>query len=412
MRVGYSEVFKRTALCAGLLSILILASCARENKAATGPATPPPAPVKIAEVKEQTVPVQVDSVGSVEAFSTIAVKAQVSGELTEVAFKEGEIVEEGQKLFTIDPRPFEVALEEANANLAKAEAQLQLSKANVAKYKAQAVNARAELERNATLLKKGMCSQSEYDQSRANAEALDSSVAAEEANINSANEAIRGMKAAIASANLQLDYCFINSPIKGKTGSLLAYRGNIIKPTDTTPLVTITQTTPIYVSFTVPERNLWEIREHMAKGTLEVTALVPEHEDVAIAGQLTFIDNQVNQETGTIRLKATFANEDGLLWPGQYVKAVLKISVRENAIVVPSQAVQVGQDGQYAYVVTDESKAELRRLTAGETVDGTTVIEDGLKPGEKVIIEGHLRVAPGGTVKIASENNGEAAKKG
>ena len=393
-----------------VLFISLLPACSPKKASSGGPPTPPPAPVKIAEVKEQVMPVELINVGSVEAYSTIMVKAQVSGQLVGVWFKEGDIVEEGQKLFTIDPRPYEVALEQANANLAKAEAQLGLSKANVARNKAQAENARAELDRNETLLKKGMVSQSEYDLSRATAQSGESSVAAEEANIRSANEAIRGAKASIADANLQLNYCTIASPIKGKTGSLLVYKGNIVKANDTTPLVIITQTMPIYVTFTLPEQHLWEVRERMAQRPLEVNATVPDHEDAPVAGQLSFVDNEVDQSTGTIRLKATFPNEDGRLWPGQYVKVVLQISVREKAIVVPAQAVQVGQEGPYAFVVADDMKAELRKLKTGDTLDALTVIQEGLKPGEKVITDGQLRVTQGATVKIVTESSGEALK--
>jgi multidrug efflux system membrane fusion protein len=403
----FSSIGRKWGLQALVILLLFpLYACPAKETASTAPKTPPPAPVRIAEVNEREMPAQFTNVGSVEAFSTIMVKPQVSGELTEVSFTEGDVVEEGQKLFTIDPRPYEVAKEQAEANLAKSDAALELSKANVAKNKAQAENARAEFARDATLLKKGMCSQSEYDLAKANAEALDSSVDAEEANIRSANESIRASKAAIASAVLQLDYCTIKSPIKGKTGSLQLHRGNIVKTTDSTYLVNITQTEPIYVTFTVPEKHLWEIREEMSKGPLSITVVAPEHEDVPIKGQLAFIDNEVDQPTGSIRMKGKFSNEDGRLWPGMFVKVTLQIALRDNVVVVPAQAVQVGQNGPYAYVVTAEMKAELRNLKIGDTIDGLTVIHEGVNPGEKVITDGHLRVTPGGMVKLADANGG------
>lgn len=362
-----------------------------------------PAPVRVAPVTRQSVPLELNDQGRVEAYSTIQVKAQVSGELTEVHFAEGDMVEQGQILFTIDKRPFEIALREAEANLARAQAQLEQSNANRARDAAQAENARAELERDAALIKKGMVSQEEYDQVRSTAEALKAAVAADDAAIKAAAQSIEGAKTAIEDAKLQLDYCAIRSPIRGRTGSLLVHRGNLVKANDTNPLVTIAQTQPIYVNFTVPEKDLLTVREAMSKGPVEVRAVAPKHEDAPVLGTLTFVDNAVSMTTGTIRLKATFENSDELLWPGLFVRVTVQVGVEKDAVVVPAAAIQPGQDGAYAYVVNGEMKAELREISAGVTWGGVTVVKEGLNPDEQVIVDGILRVTPGGTVRIVAD---------
>ena len=402
------------ARAGGARLALVVSACSGEK--GPGTAAPPvgrrePAPVRIATVAEQSMPVQLTGFGVVEAYATISVKAQVSGEITKVWFHEGDLVNEDQTLFTIDPRPYEVALQQAEANLAKAEAQLEQSRANMARSRAQANNTKVVLERDSTLVTKGMVSPEEFDQTRTNAEALEAAAKADEASVRSATESIRSAKAAIEEAKLQLDYCTIRSPINGKTGDLLIDRGNVVTPNDTNPLVTINQLTPIYVAFPAPERYLAEIKDYMAKGPLEVKAMpVPESE--SSIGTLVFVDNMVDRNTGTIRLKATFNNEDHRLWPGQFVEVVVQMAVQANAIVVPSQAVQEGQEGTYAYVVRlEDMTAELRKVTAGNTVAGLTVIKEGLQPEETVVTDGQLRLRPGAPVKIidATSEGGPAA---
>jgi multidrug efflux system membrane fusion protein len=355
-------------------------------------------------------PVQLAAIGSVEAYSTIQVKAQVSGALTQVLFNEGDVVGKDQTLFVIDPRPHQVALEQAEAGLARARAQLEQARANLARDQIQAANAQVDLDRDAALLPKGMVSKEEFDNVRTNAETLKAAVTADEAAVKSDQEAIRSAQAAIEDAKLQLGYCTIGSPIQGRTGSLLINRGNLVKANDAASLVVINQTAPIYVSFTVPEKDLSAIREHMAQGALEVKAIIPQQEDKPVTGKLTFIDNTVNQTTGTIRLKATFPNEDNRLWPGQFVNVTLQLTVQADAIVVPAEAVQTGQAGPYAYVIKPDMTAELRNLVVGDTQNSLTIIKEGLEPDDKVVTDGHLRVVPDVPVKILSEPGAEEKK--
>ena len=387
---------------ASLMVTLALNACTNKqenNPAVGGPKGP--VPVRIATVAEQTMPVQLTNFGTAEAYTTIMVRAQVSGELTRVWFNEGDVVEKDQILFTIDPRPYDVALRQAEANLAKSVAQSEQARATLSKDSIQANNARVELERDEPLLAKGMVSKEEYDPVRTNADALTAAVAADAATVKSAEEGIRSAKVAIDDAKLQLGYCTIRSPIKGKTGSLLIQQGNLVRANDTMSMVVIAQTMPIYVTFTLPEKNLSIVKERMAHEPLDVTALIPQEEDRPVPGKLTFIDNTVT--AGTIRLKATFSNEDNRLWPGQFVNVVLQVAVQSDAIVAPSQAIQRGQSGFYAYVVKPDMTVELRNLVLGDSQGDLTIVKEGLQPEEKVVTDGQLRLTPDATVSILSE---------
>jgi membrane fusion protein, multidrug efflux system len=387
----------------GLL-LTLLAACGKPG----GSGGPPkmdkaPAAVHVAAVEQRAIPDQITTFGAVEALSTISVRAQIGGELIEVCFKEGDTVEAGQVLFRIDPRPYEVALQQAEANLAKSKALVEQAKAASAKDRTQADNAQQELKRNEKLLPQKMISQEEFDRSRTTALALQEAVSADEATVRSAIESIRSAEAAIEDAKLRLEYCTIHSPIRGRTGSLQINQGNLVKANDTLPMLTITQVQPIYVSFILPEKKLAEVRRRMAEGTLEVTAKIPNDEQAAARGTLSFIDNAVNN-TGTIRLKATFENTDGQLWPGQYVDVVLQLAVQANAIVAPTRAIQSGQSGDYVYVAKQDNTVEVRNVTTSSlSADGMTVIKDGLKVDEKVVIDGQVRLAPGAAISILSE---------
>lgn len=396
-----------------MMVLLVAGSCSKSETGKPGAAGPRPAtPIHAAPATTETVPIQLPAIGAVEPLSTIEVKSQVSGIITEVLFEEGQVVEKDQVLFIIDQRPFEVALKGAEANLSRSQAQYQEAVSMVARGKAQAVNARKELARDTELLSRGTVSQEEFDQSQANAEALEADVRADEAAVQSAAETVRASKAAIDEAQLQLEYCTIRSPIRGKTGSLLIHKGNLARAGDSVPLVVINQTQPIYVSFTLPERNLSEVRNAMADGSLAVRAIIPGEEDRPVSGVVTFIDNAVDATTGTIRLKATFANEEDRLWPGQFVDVVLDIDVLENAVVVPAEAVQVGQNGAYVYVVNAGLTVELRELKTGDTVGGKTIISEGLAPGEMVATDGQMRLAPDASVKILEDAETERAEAG
>jgi multidrug efflux system membrane fusion protein len=332
---------------------------------------PKPVPVLAAAAVLKDVPVQLTAIGNVEAYSTVEVNSRIGGQLVLVHFKEGQDVNKGDILFTIDPRPFEAALKQAEANLVRDTAQLN--------------NARQQEQRYQELVKKGYVSQADYDQMRTNADALEATVKAD--------------KAAVENARLQLTYCFIYSPITGRTGNLLVHQGNIIKENDKT-IVTINQVQPIYVSFNVPEQRLAEIKKYSAGERLKVIASFPQSDGIPLQGELTFIDNSVDRTTGTIRLKATFANSDRRLWPGQFVNVTLNLTTRPNAIVAPSQAIQTGQQGQYVFVIRSDATVEMRPVAVSMTVGSESVIDKGVAPGEQVVTDGQLRLIPGAKVEI------------
>jgi len=330
-----------------------------------------PVPVTVATVIQETVPVEHEAIGNVEAYSTVAVKSQVEGQVERVHFREGQDVKKGDLLFTIDPRPFEASLKQAEANLAK--------------DTAEATHARVEAERYTKLVDQGIVSKEQYDRFRSSADALEAAVAAD--------------RAAIDRAKLQLGYCTIRSPLDGRTGSVIIHEGNVVKANDVT-LVVINQLNPIYVNFSVPEKYLAEIKSYMgSKGNLHVQALVPSDEAHPQQGRLTFVDNIVDTGTGTIRLKGTFQNQEKRLWPGQFVNVRLKLASQPNAVVIPSQAVQTSQQGQYVFVI-ESDVAQARPVSVGRSLGAETVIEQGLRAGEKVVTDGQLRLAPGAKVEI------------
>jgi multidrug efflux system membrane fusion protein len=370
----------RTSLFGWILSFLVVmnvvAGCSRDADSDSEAAInrrQRALPVSVQGVVEKTMPVQVQAVGTVQAYSTVSVKAQVDGELVAVHFKNGQCVEAGAPLFTIDPRAFQAQLKQMQATLAKDSAQLE--------------NADKELERVTSVVGKGYVSKEQHDQAIANAAALKATVEADEA--------------AVENVKLQLSYCFINSPIDGCLGALKVDRGNLVKSNDAAnPLVIINQISPIYVSFFIPEKYLPEVRKYMASGKLEVGATIPGRQDQLAKGQLTFMDNTVDPSTGTIQLKATFPNKDKSLWPGQFVNVVLTLTEERGAIVIPSQAVQTGQDGQYVFVVKPDLTVAYRPIVLGRTVNEEAIIDKGLQNGEKVVIDGQLGLSPGAHVKI------------
>jgi multidrug efflux system membrane fusion protein len=327
---------------------------------------------------QKAVPVQVRAIGNIEAYSTISVKSQIGG-ILRVHFREGQDVSKGDLLFTIDPRPYEAALKQAEANLAKDTAQLE--------------NARVEVNRYAELVKKGYVAQEQYDQIRTNADAF-------EATVNAG-------KAMVENAHLQLKYCYIYSPINGRTGNLIVNEGNLIKANADTSMVVINQVQPIYVTFSVPEQNLSEIKKYMLYGKVKVQAFITKGEDNPEEGILNFVDNTVDVATGTIKLKATFVNKGKRLWPGQFVDVVMTLTTQPNAIVVPSQSIQTGQKGQYVFIIKNDLTVEDRPIIVGRTLNSETIIEKGLQSGEKVVTDGQLLLVPGAKVEIktSTESN-------
>jgi len=368
-------------------------------------------PVTVAKAQQKDVPVEVQVIGNVEAYSTISVKAQVSGQLTQVHFKEGDYVHKGEALFNIDPRPLQAALDQAKANLARDQATLGQAQANLARDAAQARYAESQSTRYGQLLQNGIISRDQAEQVRANAEATAQAVAADRATIDSSKAAIESSKAAVENAEVQLSYCDIPSPIDGRTGNLSVKQGNVVTANNV-ELITINQVEPIYVTFSVPESQLPAIKRYMASGTLAVRAR-PQDDDAAEneSGVLTFVDNTVDVTTGTIKLKGTFPNASHKLWPGQFVRVTLRLTTQQNAIVVPNEAVQTGQNGSFIYVVKEDRTVESRPITTGARVDQDMVIETGLEPGETVVTEGQLRLAPGSKVVVRDGRGGGGGRK-
>ena len=362
-------------LSVSLCLLLSLAACA-DKKPKMAP--PKAVPVRAGFVTQKTVPVQIRAIGNVEAYSSVAVKAQIGGVLDRVHFREGQDVNKGAMLFTIDPRPYEAALKQTDANLARDTAQLE--------------NARQEARRYEELVKKGYVSQSQYDQVRTNYDALEATVKAD--------------KAAIDNARLQLEYCSIRSPLAGRTGNLISYEGNLIKANADTAMVVINQIQPIYVGFSIPERELAEIKRRMAAGKLSIDVYVSPEDKSPVQGVLTFVDNAVDMATGTIKLKGTFVNQEKRLWPGQFVNVVVTLAEQPNAISVPTQAIQTGQDGQYAYVIKQDQTVELRPVVVTRTFNSESIIEKGLRPGERVVTDGQLGLVQGSKVEIKGEEEG------
>jgi membrane fusion protein, multidrug efflux system len=379
---GFWRIMNRRATpcwlaAAPFLGVIVLSSCSGTKAAAP---RNPVVPVLAAAVEQKNVPLQLRAIGTVEAYSNVSVKTQITGELTGVHFKEGDDVKKGQLLFTLDRRPFEAALKQAQGMLAKDQAQ--------------AANARTQAKRYEGLYKSGVISKEVYDQTEANADALDAAVVADQA--------------ALENARVQLIYCSIYSPIDGHTGPLLIHQGNMIKANDTPFLVSINQIQPIYTTFTVPEQYLAQIKNYASRGKLRVQAFIPNDNRGPVAGALSFIDNTVDQSTGTIKLKAEFANDDRRLWPGQFVDVSLTLANQPNAIVIPSQALQTGQQGQFVFVIQPDMKVEARPVVVDRSSDGQAVITQGLTPGERVVTDGQLRLVPGSQVELRPTTPGAA----
>ena len=371
---------RRSLLTVVLSAALLAASaCSRGEAEAQRPAQTgggrgggqgAPVPVTVATAVDKPMPLDLEAIGNVIAASTVAVHAQITGELTSVNFKEGDDVTEGQVLFTLDKRPYEAALLQAEAQLQKDEAQ--------------AVNARAQATRYSDLQKRGIATREQVDQMTSQAAALDASVASD--------------KAAIESARVQLAYCTIAAPISGRTGLLQVHKGNLVRAADTQPIITINRIVPVYVSFSIPEAMLPDFKRYLAAGSVNVEAKAPTESGAASTGRIDFIDNAVDATTGMIKIKGTFPNEDHRLWPGQFVNVSVTLTVDPHATVVPTSAVQSGQQGNFVYVVTPNQTAELRPVAVARTRGSESILSSGVKPGETVVTDGQLRLVPGSRV--------------
>jgi multidrug efflux system membrane fusion protein len=357
-----------------LTAVLLVSGCT--NKAPAGGASGgrPPAPVVVASVEQRDIPLQIKAIGNVEAYQTVQIRSQVNGQIQKIFFKEGEDVRQGQPLFQLDKRPFQADLEKAIGQMKRDQAQ--------------AENSRMQTERYASLEKEGIVSHEQggllNSQAKADASAVDAD------------------KAAVDAARVQLQYTDIVAPITARAGALMINLGNLVKANDTPYLVQLNQVTPIYVTFFVPEANLDRVRQRFSAGQLKVLAYPKGQSDGPVEGQLTFIDNGVDTTTGMFKLKATFQNKDRRLWPGQFVDVALELSTQKNAVVVPTKAIQTGQQGEYVYVVRADSTAESRPVKTSGVYQNLTVISDGLNAGEQVIVNGQLRVAPNAKVVVQS----------
>jgi membrane fusion protein, multidrug efflux system len=334
-------------------------------------------PVTVAKAVKKTVPIELTAIGTAEAYSTVSIKGQVNAVLKEVHFKQGDFVKKGDLLFSLDARPFQASLAQAQANLARDKAQADLTVVQAERYK--------------KLYDQGISPKEQYDQMQANAAAQQGSVHADEA--------------AVESAKLQLQYCEIYSPVDGRTGALQVYPGNLVKENDVPVLVVINQIAPLYEDFSVPEQYLGVIKKYMAAGRLRIEA-TPYGDTTPETGYLTFVDNTVDNTTGTIKLKGTFENTDHRLWPGQFSTVALRLSEQENATVVPTQAVQTGQSGDFVFVIKPDQTAESRPVKVARTLGTESVIAKGIEPGETVVTDGQLRLIPGIKVQIKTAPQG------
>jgi membrane fusion protein, multidrug efflux system len=367
--------FGAAALLIGLVvaGYIVINQMGRDKARAAAAANGPPAvPVTIAIAEARDVPVLIRGLGNVQAYKTVAIRSRVEGQIVKISFEEGQNVKAGDQLFQIDPRPFQAMLDQANANLKKDEAQLE--------------GAQLDLERYGKLVPTGFQSKQSWDQQKATVDSLRASIDAD--------------KAQIDNAKLNLSFADIRSPIDGRTGQRLVDLGNMVQANQNTTLVTITQIKPIFVNFTVPQYANHNLRKSQAKQPLTVTAYSADDHYKLAEGELTLIDNQIEAQTGTLRLKATFANTDEQLWPGEFVNVRLELSMRKDAVTVPQRVVMQGANGAYAYVIKPDNTAERRVIEIESTQDGYTVISKGIAVGEKVVLDGQYRLSNGSPVRI------------
>jgi membrane fusion protein, multidrug efflux system len=345
------------------------------------PKVKPPVPVKAAQAMQKDVPVQVKAIGNIEAYTSVAIKSQVSGQIARVHFTEGSDVEKGALLISIDPEPFQATLSQYEAALAKDQAQAKFAREQANRYEG--------------LLKDGIVTRDQFESLQSNAESLAATLVAD--------------RAAVKNARIQLGYCSIRSPISGRTGTVALQPGNLVKANDL-PIVTINQLTPIYVTFSLPEKRLAEIKRAMAASQLKIEAVIPNEPGSTETGTISFLDNAVNSATGTIKLKGVFANKSRKLWPGQFTDVLITLASRQNAVVIPTHAIQTSQQGEFVYVVKPDTTVEMRQVTTAVVTGEETVIEKGLAPGETVVVDGQLRLTPGAAVET-KENQHAGSKK-
>jgi membrane fusion protein, multidrug efflux system len=370
--------------CTGLMLAgvtLALACSPKTPQQKPGGAPGGPVPVTVATAERRDVPVTLAAMGAVQASNTVNVRARVGGELTQVAFTEGQNVRPGDLLFTIDSRPYEAALQSAQADSARDAARL--------------ASAQSQEQRYAELIGKDYVTKQDNDDVKANAAALRATLQAD--------------AAAVRNARLNLGYCTVRAPISGRTGVIFARRGSLVSASDPTPLVVIQQLVPVQVSFAVPEQRLPEIRRYAGEGTLQVRVTAEDDSTKTREGTLAFIDNAVDRSTGTILLKATFPNEDEALWPGQFVDVSLVLTTTKNAVVIPAQAVQASQRGDFVYLVKPDLTVGMQPVTVAMGMSDQVVVSQGVQPGDRVVTDGQLRLFPGAKAEIKQAGGGPPA---
>ncbi|HJT64849.1 MAG TPA: efflux RND transporter periplasmic adaptor subunit [Pyrinomonadaceae bacterium] len=393
-----------------IVAIAALAGCV--NKAQQS-FQRPPAPVTVATAVAQDVSMYLDSLGKIVARETVAIQPQVSGRIMQLHFTDGANVKKGQLLFTIDPRPFEANLKQAQANLARDGALKKQAEANLARESAREKWGLTQVERYRTLVEQGVVPREQYQQLRADYDTLQANTEAARAAVRSADETIKVDNAAIETAKVQLSYCYIHSPIDGRAGQRLVDVGNVVNPggsnggnnsnNGTIPdntLLVIERLDPIYADFTISQNNLSAVQEQMRNGALKAEVRLPDTNEDAIPGQLTFVDNAVQNQTGQVTLRATLPNPDHRFWPGRFVNVRLVLSTVQSAVLVPSSAPQMSANGSYVYVVKPDSTAEQRPVSLGQRQGDLIVVEKGVQPGERIVTNGQLGVTPGGKVVV------------
>jgi multidrug efflux system membrane fusion protein len=423
MKTKNLRIARRWGLASlGYLSIVLLAASCSDPAAQTTPGgggrggrggrgAGGAQPVVTTTVVQKDVPVDIAAVGNVEAFNSISVRSQVTGQLQEAFFHEGDLVKKGDRLFTIDPRPLEAALEQAQATLVRDQALLNQAQAQLDRDAANAEYQQVTASRQASLVASGLVSKDAGDQARAAADSIVSLIAADKAAVDSAKAQVAVQQSVVDNSKVMLSYTDIRSPIDGRTGNNTVKIGNLATA-NTTELVVIDQLQPVFVTFAVPAVHLSEIKQHIGKDGLMVFAASPEAGGQPIEGQLNFMDNAVDQTTDTIKLKAIFGNKDVRLWPGQFTRVNLRLTTLHNATVVPSQAVQTGQDGQFVFVVTPDSAVDQRPITVAQRMGEDVVIGKGLTPGETIVTEGQLRLEQGTHVQPQTPAGADAGRAG
>jgi len=369
----------------------------------------PPAPVTVTAAVSQDVSNYLDALGKIVARETVAIKPQVAGRITQIHFTDGANVSKGQLLFTIDPRPFEANLKQAQANLARDGALKKQAEANLAREVAREKWGRSQVERYSTLVEQGVVAKEQYEQLRAEYESLRANSEAARAVVRSADETIKVDNAAIETAKVELSYCFIHSPIDGRAGQRLVDIGNVVNPGGTTnnqtnnqenAMLVIERINPIYADFTISQNHLSAVQREMQQGSLRTEVRLPDSGDDAVTGQLTFVDNAVQNETGQVTLRATLPNPDHRFWPGRFVNVRLVLSTTTGAVLVPVSAPQMSANGSYVYVVKADSTAEQRQVSLGQRQGDLIVVEKGVNAGEQIVTNGQLGVTPGGKVLV------------